>query len=570
MRFHLRFIFILSVLLFCFGSLAYRILDLAYFSQGYYKVFINAARTAKEVKGAIRGQIRDRKDAVLATTAIKIDVGVDPYVIDPSKNQEKIAQLAALLGNTTEDMAAEFFKRETFVHAGKERRLRWRKMATIDNNDLYEKIKTLGIKGVYGNRRIERIYPNHELASHVIGFINKEGVAVCGVERFMDDFLRGQDGWIESEKDGKRTEVALFRKIVIEPKNGSNIVLTIDLRIQEIAEQTLQQAMDELKAKWGSIIISDPNTGQILALCNAPTFDCNAFNKVPIENLRNRAITDLYEPGSTFKIVPISIALQHKLISSSQYFDCTQETFHYQNKKYNLPKDHALLGRLTTVDVLRKSSNRGAAQIGIILGAKNLYEGVRNFGFGEKTGYGFDGEASGLLSKPKYWDHLTITRLPIGHAISATPLQVHQAMGVIASGGYLLEPKIILRILDDKEEVIIEPEPHVIRKVLRRDIANNLREILHNPDSSSSVLNRVKLAYKTGTTQKLIDGTYSREHHIASCSGFFPAEDPQFLVTVVLDDPVPEHGGIAYGSRVAYPLFATIAKALISSYGLSQ
>ncbi|MDR1906744.1 MAG: penicillin-binding protein 2 [Puniceicoccales bacterium] len=540
---------------------------MSYFNQNYYENFINSVRETKKIRKAIRGKIRDCNGSILAITTVKIDIGIDPYIVDSQGNQEKIAQLAELLGKKTEDMAV-FFRRESLIRNGKEQRLRWKKIETIEDDDLYRKIKDLQIKGIYGNMRSERVYPNNELASHVIGFINKEGIAISGIERFLNDFLCGQDGWIVSEKNGKREEIALFRKSVVEPKNGSSVNLTIELQLQEIAEQALRRAAEELKAKSGTVIISNPKTGAILALCNVPTFNCNGYAQSEIDCLRNRAITDTYEPGSVFKIVPFGVALQQGLISLSQYFDCSQEIFEYHNKKYSLPHDHTFLGNLSAVDVLRKSSNRGLAQIGIMLGAEQLYQAARAFGFGEKTGYGFDGESAGFLSKPKFWDGLTITRLPMGHAISATPLQVHQAMGVVASGGYLLQPKIISCVLDEREEVIVATEPCIVRQVLTTDIAKKLREVLYNPESSSSTIAAVKLAYKTGTSQKIINGVYSREHHIASCSGFFPLEDPQFLVTVVLDDPTMPTGGTAYGIRAAYPVFAEIARKLIAFKGL--
>ncbi|MDR1590419.1 MAG: penicillin-binding protein 2 [Puniceicoccales bacterium] len=562
-----RFILLLFVLFFIFLGLSYRILDLSHFSRSYYENFINNARATKSVRKAVRGKIRDCNGAIFALTTVKFDIGVDPYIIDCHKDREKIAQLAALLEKKTEDMA-DFFRRESLIREGRERRLRWKKIATIEDEDLYRKIKDLQIKGIYGNMRSERVYPNNELASHVIGFINRGGIAVSGIEHFLNDFLCGQDGWIVSEKNGKREEIALFRKSVVEPKNGSHVNLTIELQIQTIAEQALRRAMEELKAKNGTVIVSDPNRGAILALCNAPTFNCNEYAKSSIDNLRNRAITDLYEPGSVFKIIPFSVALEQGLITLDQTFDCSREHFSYGGKKYSLPRDHTFFGKLSAVDVLRKSSNRGVAQIGIMLGAERLYHAARTFGFGERTGYGFDGESAGFVPKPKIWDGLTITRFPMGHAINATPLQVHQAMGVIASGGYLLQPKIISRLMDEREAVIAETESRVVRQVLPSVIAKKLGELLHNPESSSSAVAGVKLAYKTGTSQKIINGTYSREHHVASCSGFLPLKDPQFLITVVLDNPIMPTGGTAYGIRAAYPVFAEIAQQLIIFKGV--
>jgi cell division protein FtsI (penicillin-binding protein 3)/stage V sporulation protein D (sporulation-specific penicillin-binding protein) len=563
---HWRFIFIFFLFIFCFSGLSYRILDLCCFSRDYYKKFIDSARQTREVKRAIRGRIRDRRGTILAMTTVKIDIGVDPQVANFQGDQPKIDQLAELLDRDPREVA-ECFRRESFIRNGREQFLRWKKIATLDDGDRYEKVKQLQIRGVYGVEHGERIYPQRELASHVIGFVNREWVAACGIERFLDDFLRGHDGWVESERDGKREEVALFRKVVIEPQDGAHVNLTLDLHIQEIAERALQRAVAELNPKSGSVIVSDPQSGEILALCNAPTFDCNAYGQAEASALRNRAIADVYEPGSVFKIVPFSTALQLGLIAPNRCFNCSQETFQWEGKTYPLPQDHKFFGVLSAVDVLRQSSNRGVAQIGIMLGAERLYRSARAFGFGEKTGYGFDGESAGLLHKPASWDPLTITRLPMGHAVGATALQVHRAMGVIASGGYLLQPRIVSGVVDDRGEAMIETAPAVLRQVLEPSIARQLAEILHNPESALSVAERVKLAYKTGTTQKLVGGVYSRERHIASCSGFFPMEEPKFLVTVVLDEPTMA-AGTAYGVRAAYPVFAEVARALILRLGL--
>jgi cell division protein FtsI/penicillin-binding protein 2 len=255
------------------------------------------------------------------------------------------------------------------------------------------------------------------------------------------------------------------------------------------------------------------------------------------------------------------MALQLGAISLNQHFNCRESRFFHNGKVYLLPKDHTFLGRLSTVDVLRQSSNRGMAQIGIRLGAKRLYEAARAFGFGERTGYGFDGEAAGFLATPAHWDGLTITRLPMGHAIGATPMQVHRSMGVIASGGVLLNPWIVDRVVAIGGEILQQNKAKVVHRVLTEATARTMRDILYRPDSVTSKAGTTKIAYKTGTSQKLINGLYSHEHHISSCSGFFPAEAPRHVVTVVVDDA--QIGGTAYGARVAAPIFHDIVELLL-------
>jgi cell division protein FtsI/penicillin-binding protein 2 len=269
---------------------------------------------------------------------------------------------------------------------------------------------------------------------------------------------------------------------------------------------------------------------------------------------------DAYEPGSVFKIVPISLGMEWKVVEPQQIFDCSLSDVAYNGQHYALPKDHRPMDKLTVLEILSRSSNRGVAQVALQIGAHRLYDGTQLFGFGEKPGYGFDGEQKGTLHPPSQWDHLTITRLPMGHAISATPLQVHQAMGVLASGGFLLRPQILLSVRDASGAEILHSTPEIKRRILSPSTVHTVTQALH--DKSKMLILGVKCAGKSGTTQKVIDGRYSSEHHVASFSGFFPIENPQMVITVVVDDAQVENG-IAWGSRIAFPLFKKLAKKII-------
>ncbi|UPA28087.1 MAG: penicillin-binding protein 2 [Verrucomicrobiota bacterium] len=544
-----------------FAGLSYRIVQLAYLDRSYYQGYLESARRVREVRRASRGRILDRNGTVLAMTVPKIDLGIDPYAAE-TQDFAKLPQLSEILKISEEDLK-KFWTRESRIVDNKVRHIRWKKITEMTELDAYEQVLALKIKGIYGITSAQRYYPNGALASHVIGFVNKEGIAVSGIEAFMDPFLRGQDGGMESKRDGRRQELPLFREIDVLPQHGSDIQLTIDIRFHSAIERILSEAVERFHAQRGTVLVSDPTNGDLLVMCNYPTFEGEHYMKADVANLRNCAVTDTYEPGSVFKIVPFSVALQDRVISLYDAFDCTSTNFTWQGKTYTLPKDHTALGKLSAIDVLRKSSNRGAAQIGIRLGANALYDAARAFGFGEKTGYGFDGEVAGILRSPKYWDGLTITRLPMGHAVSATALQVHCAMGVIASGGYLLSPQIVQKVLNTKGEVVMKTDPRVRRSVLTSDTVRQLRDILYHPDAKPSEIDGVRLAYKTGTTQKLVHGAYSQSHHISSCSGFFPAEAPKYLVTVVIDDARLASGSTAYGSKVAFPIFCDVARWLL-------
>ena len=239
--------------------------------------------------------------------------------------------------------------------------------------------------------------------------------------------------------------------------------------------RTIVGTYDPLSA---SIIVSDPASGYLLALGNAPDFDLNLFNRVDLETQRNRALSDLYEPGSTFKIVPVCGALNDSLIGAEDIVDCSESRYKVGSKSLRLPSDHNPLGKISVSEVVRKSSNRGAAQLGIKLGASRLYEYCKAFGFGQKSEFGIGGERKGILHHPKRWDGLTITRLPMGHAVSVTPMQIHQAMSAVANDGILMRPQFISRVFDNEGKTVVSFSSKSVRRVVSKSVARKVSEML--------------------------------------------------------------------------------------------
>jgi cell division protein FtsI/penicillin-binding protein 2 len=513
--------------------------------------YVDRLRSSVKIKQSRRGQILDRNGVVLATTDCIIDIGIDPYVADYEHDFSKIQQLAALL-KMSNDSLKKYFKKYKYLKNQKVTEIRWKKIKTIEDDSLFERIMALKIKGIYGNKKYKRSYPTDGLASQLIGFINNNGIASCGIEKLMDKYLKGQDGLIKSEKDGKHQELRQFRKLNINVKNGCDIELSLDLIIQDMVEKELGNIVNKFHPQWATIILSDAVTGEIMALGNHPTYNNNRYNKATIDSLRNRSVTDIYEPGSVFKIVASSIALERGLVTPETLFDCSKDYVNSSGMNIKLPKDPGNFNELSLIDVLRKSSNRGMAQIGIMLGKNGLYKAAKAFGFGKITDYGFDGEVSGILHPPNKWDSLTITRLPMGHALGATPMQMHQAMGVIASGGFLLKPLLVKKVVDSLGNDLLEFHPEVKNRVLSDKTTAIMADILRNPNNKDSTINGLGLSYKTGTSQKIVNGKYSSKHHVSSCSGFFPSDAPQILITVVVDDAIME-SGIAWGYMVALP-----------------
>lgn len=522
---------------------------------------------------AQRGNVVDRRGNLLATTQAAYDIGVDPQSVVP-EDMEQVPELAALLGLSPESVWEKFETRLRSVEGpqGPElRNVRWVELADGVDESTYESVRALGLKAVYGNRKYERVYPANTLAAHVLGFVNKEEAAVSGVEHFCDFYLAGQDGWRKSESDGRRHELAQFRSREVAPRAGLNVELTLDLNIQHAVEQEIARVVEEYDPKGVSVIVSEVATGQILALANYPTFDPNEFWRFPVDTHRNRAVTDVYEPGSTFKIVPAAAVLNEGLATAADEFDCAQPTAEHHGREVRLPSDHHPLGMLSLKDIVVKSSNRGAALLGLLLGEDRLYDYARRFGFGAATGFPLDQEVNGILHPVRRWDGLTITRLPMGHAVSATPMQVHTAMSAVANGGVMMEPQILRRVFDENGRTVVDFSPVARCRTVSSTTAVLVGEMLGEVVGREGTARRAAIegygvAGKTGTTQKLVDGHYSNRHHVGSFVGFFPRSNPRLVITVVVDEA--HLNGVGYGGTVAAPAFRNIALHCIQTLGI--
>lgn len=448
-------------------------------------------------------------------------------------------------------------------------------------------------------RRFVRTYPLGSRAAHVLGFVNREGKATSGVELAMNRFLKGEDGWRESKRDGRGREQPRLRGRDVPARDGSTVQLSLDSAIQGFAEEACRGIVARHAPVSSSIIVSEAATGRILALANTPTFDLNRFGSAPLENQRNRAVTDLYEPGSVFKIVTVAAALEEGVATADSDFDCSLTRAPYRGKMLALPREDHKMGRLSVHDVITRSSNRGAAQLAMLfcerLGEGAYVDYIRRFGFGEKTRLlGASGEQAGTVHASKNWDGLTITRLPMGHAVSVTPMQVHCAMSVIAAGGRMMEPQIVSRIIDADGSALAFPPTErrrVVSEKTAKGLAGMLRDACLSGTGKNALVPGYDVAGKTGTTQKIVNGKYSDTHYVASFSGFFPAEKPRIVITVVIDGPTHHeerwvarrdasgkplrypNGSLmmekklvrtrAYGGSVAAPVFKEIAEKTI-------
>jgi cell division protein FtsI/penicillin-binding protein 2 len=560
---------------FAFCVLLGRLFYLHVWEQSELLAHVEGNRKMVQYVEARRGNVVDRRGNLLATTHTTIDLGVDPQSVREA-DHAKLPQLAALIGKPLADVEeASYTKTRKKEGSAKAVSLiKWASLAKGLDEATYDAVRALRIKGVYGNRKYSRTYPGGQLAAHVLGYVNHEETPVTGVERFFDYYLRGQDGWRETERDGRRRELAQFRAREVDPSDGLNVALSIDQVVQHIVEKEIERLAADFNPEGISVIVSEPATGGILAMANYPTFDPNEFfntQKYPIQTQRNRALTDLIEPGSTFKIVPAAAALNEGLVTPSDIFETGVSRVSYKGRSLKLPGDHHTYDSLSVHDIMVKSSNRGAAHLGLKLGEDRLYDYAQAFGFGAKTGFDLGGEVAGTLHPVKRWDGLTITRMPMGHAVSATPMQVHAAMSVIANKGVLMEPLLAQRVFDVDGADVVRFTPKAKRRVIATDVAETVADMLvdvvgKQGTARKAAIENYAVAGKTGTTQKIVNGRYSRRHHVASFSGFFPANNPALVITVVVDEPKSK--GVGYGGSVAAPAFRSIAEACIAYLGI--
>ncbi|MGH7995547.1 MAG: penicillin-binding transpeptidase domain-containing protein [Opitutaceae bacterium] len=613
-----------------FGGVAARLVALHVVDRPRFLPALREARDEIIPEPACRGAILDVNGRVLATSLPMVVVGADPTFLRP-EDRDKWPELARLIGVplpeletrlTTKSRPAQAapsapLPKPGFVFnfdrpegpdvgvaparlaAGKPEAspaprtspVRWVRLKEDPiTESAYAQVRRLGIRGVYGRTEYRRDYPHGELAAHLLGFVNHDQQAVSGLERYLDFYLRGEDGWTETETDGsaRRRELPQFTRRDVPPADGYDVRLSINSVVQKIVDDELAGIAAKYQPHQATIIVSDPRTGFILGLGSYPTFDPNTYNRLPRDEqyrMNDVAVDSEYEPGSVFKIVAVSGAINDGLVTPETTFDCTLKSIDYEGRIRKLPNedvsDH-FDDRVPVSQIIARSSNRGAVQVAMRLGDRRFYDYARAFGFGQKTGFPVGGEIRGSLSSPRDWqtDATAITHIPMGQGVAVTAIQMHQAMCVIASGGLLLRPQIIRQILAPTGQVLFDYGPAVVRRVLSERTAAIMAQLLWGVVNSGrgaavgdaggtspeAAIAGFDVAGKSGTANKVRAGGhgYSKHHHVASFVGFLPAKDPQIAISVVIDDAdAHSPGGVAYGGTVAAPCFRDIALKLI-------
>ncbi|HON11962.1 MAG TPA: penicillin-binding transpeptidase domain-containing protein, partial [Chitinispirillaceae bacterium] len=435
-------------------------------------------------------------------------------------------------------------------------------LASSIEHSISVKPEVLGVNAS-GQRQtqLKRVYPLGDIAGPLLGYVGTDGYGLGGVEFAFDNFLRGEDGWTILQKDGRNKK---YRKIGLpskEPRNGYNLVLSIDSDIQKIVQTVLRQTVSNLNAKSGVCIVMDPHSGRVLAMANEPSFNPNVPLHYSLAQRQNRCISANYEPGSTFKLITAAAALQENIKKESDLIFGNNGVFQVYDQ---VIRDHVPYGYLTFTDALAKSSNVCFAKIANDVGNETLYRYTRDFGFGTKTRIDLPGEESGIVHPVRSWSGRTRVTMAIGQEIMVTFQQMVLPFAAVANGGILVTPRIYERIESRNGEIIDSSEYKPVRRILSEDVASRLRvmlrKVVDEGTGKNAAIEGVSVAGKTGTAQKPDSGTYSQTRSWSSFIGFVPAENPVLLCGVMIDEPARgEMGGVA-----AAPAFRKMMSQIIS------
>ena len=546
----------------CFGLVglfsiySVRLIDLQIIEHEKFTALAAEKHNHKQIIYARRGIIRDAHDEALAE-----NIPVKTVVADASHIRDPVA-LAAAIANQLEMDPRDLADKLSQTGKGSKHILLKAEIPEQTAEKIKESLRIANLRGIYFDQDFVRVYPNGQMLSQVIGFVDHEHRGTMGIEHTMQDFLQGVDGfrYIETDRTGK--ELVPYRGQENPAKDGSNVKLTVDLGLQNIVETELEAACAEFKPKDATAIIMRPQTGEVLAMASRPTFDPNKPGNAIPEQEKNRSVVDMIEPGSTFKIVTTSAVLEEKLVSPDTTVYCENGHFQYAGR---ILRDVHPMGVLTVHQVLMKSSNIGVAKLALQLGEAKLYEYIRRYGFGQKTGIALSGEISGLVNPPHRWSKLDITRIPMGQSVAVTPLQMISAMSSIANGGNLMKPMIVSEITDETGRKIATFAPETVRQVISAETARKITSALKDVVSKQGTAQKAavpgfRVAGKTGTAQKVDPrGGYLSGRYVTSFVGFMPADDPRFTLLVLLDDPTRKEGEV-FGGTVAGPVFSRMAE----------
>ena len=536
-----------GLLLFWFAVICLRLFYLQIFRYGDFEQRAERQQQRSINVSAKRGVIYDRQGRELA-----MSIQVDSAFAVPTEIPDlpnTISLITHITGEDARMVLADCRAHKTFC---------W--VARKGSAETIDRIRTLNLQGIHFQKESKRFYPKRELAAQVLGYVGTDDGGLSGIEREYNDQLQGKPGKMLISVDARKK---WFGRIEKEPEPGDNVALTIDEKIQYIAERELEKALKDTHAIAGTVVVANPHTGEILALANRPTFNPNVKKEIRNEALKNRAVSDIYEPGSTFKLVTISGALQEKLTRPDELFDCQMGSIVINGMRIRDSKPH---GVLTVADVLAESSDVGAIKIALRLGEDRFYNYIRAFGFGQQTGIELPGETRGLTKPVNRWSRVSIGAISMGQEIGVSPLQLAAMVSTFANDGVRVAPRIVATTTvpqSGPQMVTFHPqnEQRVISPMTAAEMRQMMQRVVLHGTGRKAILEGYSSAGKTGTGQKVdpATGAYSRTKYVASFAGFAPINNPAVTVAVILDSPV----GLHQGGQVAAPVFQRITQQVL-------
>jgi cell division protein FtsI (penicillin-binding protein 3) len=534
------------LLLWC-GAIGLRLVYLQIFRYGDFQQRAEHQQQRSINVSAKRGIIYDRQGHELAMSILVDSAFAVPSEVPDLPNA--VSLITRITGEDARLVLADCRAHKTFC---------W--VARKANADTVDRIRALNLQGIHFQKESKRFYPKRELAAQVLGYVGTDDGGLSGIERAYDDQLKGQPGRMQISVDARKK---WFARIEKEPEAGDNLVLTIDEKIQYIAERELEQAMKDTRAIAGTVIVENPRTGETLALANRPTFNPNIKKEIRNEALKNRAVSDVYEPGSTFKLVTISGALEERITRPEEMFDCQMGSIVINGMRIRDSKPHGLL---SVSDVLAESSDVGAIKIALRLGEDRFYKYIRAFGFGQQTGIELPGETRGLTKPVNRWSKVSIGAISMGQEIGVSPIQLAAMVSTFANDGVWVAPRIVATTTAPQsapQMVVFHPENErrVISTMTAAQMRQMMRQVVLHGTGRKAVLEGYTAAGKTGTAQKvdLATGAYSRTKYVGSFAGFAPINNPAVTVAVILDSAV----GLHQGGQVAAPVFQRVTQQVL-------
>jgi cell division protein FtsI (penicillin-binding protein 3) len=557
-----RFFLLKLGLVLFFLLIALRLVQIQVIDAGRYQAIARKQYEQRFILPAVRGNLYDREGNVLASNSMFVSFAADPKMLG-----DRVNSVAEKFARTFGKPKSYYLSKLRDVNGpSTKKRFVWLERRV--KPDLARSLESTRLEGIVVINEPKRLYHYDELAGTLIGFTDIDNRGISGIELQYEEELRGKDGSVVMQRDGLGRARPSVDYPQIDPVNGHHLILTIDLKYQAIVEEELKRGLDVNKADAGLAVMLNPKTGEILALATVPGVNPNDASKYAPGATRNRVITDMFEPGSVFKIVTGAAAYEYRLVDPHQRFNAEHGTMKVllPGGKIRLIKDTKDHDVLTFQEAIEVSSNIVMAKVGPLIGPERFFRQARDFGFGIPTGIDLPGEVRGRLKKPQEWSGTSLQTMAYGYEVAATPLQIAAAYAAVANRGVLMRPYIVAQVKNQNGEVVREQKPQMIRRVISEETAQRLTEafegVVERGTAKDVRIAGVRIAGKTGTSRKYIDGKYSTESYTASFVGFFPVEDPQLVCLVMLDNPRAKG---YYGGITAGPVFRAIVERIINT-----